>query len=526
MGWFHSSSKLPHEHFLGSDRKKLVKEIADKLTDGNVYRLDYHGLLKSGKSSIMKEVKLEIESRFESKRILPVYLPLNLVAPERGDFWEKLFVEFVEEFAEIEEKQGIVCSDIDVIQYLTDTQRAFRENGVPLLTIKSFFRELRQRGIRVVCFIDELQAAKERLYDTSELFYLFEQSDTSIVLIGRLPATQSLGKVKREEKSEDGVMDSKIITTHGSLALDFRPVVIKGFSDKDMEDYWQVFAVQYKYQCSPELMIAIEYYAGRSPYLLAIVGEEIEALLIKEAYDSISPDWVRKSEFNEFLTYFSEACHWLQEDQNEKRLLNILLDDPLYINKPTQLDYNEMENAGYLLDVDGEVIAISRRFTEYFIAKSNGVNPYAQGATVDYLLKSLIKKEIRNIGILLGIRGFDEEKIVIKLTEIKIISQDHLKSIQSNARACKRKRGYIPSLVNFFNPLELRETIGGYWDTIFSKYFGSDKWEPEWKERLEFSRTYRNKELAHGEGTFTEIEKAKGRKYNQEIIDALKPFFS
>jgi len=250
MGWFHSSSKLPHEHFLGSDRKKLVKEIANKLTDGNVYRLDYHGLLKSGKTSIMKEVKLEIEARFESKRMLPVYLPLNLVAPERGDFWEKLFIEFAEEFAEIEEKTGIVCSDIDVIKYLTDTQRAFRENGVPLLIIKSFFRELRQHNIRVVCFIDELQAAKERLYDTSELFYLFEQNDTSIVLIGRLPATQSLGKVNREE-SEDGIADSRIITTHSSLALDFRPVVIKGFTEKDMEDFWQVFTVQYKYQCSP-----------------------------------------------------------------------------------------------------------------------------------------------------------------------------------------------------------------------------------------------------------------------------------
>lgn len=251
---------------------KECQDLYNKLTGETLFRCDCRGLNRVGKTSLMKKTVKELEQYYADKRALVIDLDMALFA-NSDMFWEKLALAIRKKL----DSKGLLTDDLMRILQPEDFVNETQE----------IVDALQDEDIRIILLIDEFDQAQEIfLEDDFQRLRHFAQSDIdyggfSIVLFHRL----SLVYIEKKLKVGSVSVLSGVIT---------EKLVLKGFSESDMEIYWQ----QFDNQLTDIQKEEIRYYCNNLPYGLGLFGREIinraeqgismESIDIRDVYQTIS----------------------------------------------------------------------------------------------------------------------------------------------------------------------------------------------------------------------------------------------
>ena len=253
--------------------------LVGKLTSGKLYRCDYRGLNKVGKTSLMLNVARLVEDYYADDNDTVVVCMDMSPFTSSDKFWREMSKAWRRALS----KKGLLTGSLE--EYLEPEE--FAEETHSITT------ELQDQAIRVIMFIDEFDQAIEILAESDfQKLRLFAQSPVnkggvSLILFHRLSLQYIERRIKIGRVSTlSGVINDKLI--------------LSGFHEHDMELYW----AQFDHRLTDMQKAEIQYYCANQPYGLGMFGNEImerikqgeviEKIDISQVFQSISAnmyDW-------------------------------------------------------------------------------------------------------------------------------------------------------------------------------------------------------------------------------------------
>jgi hypothetical protein len=312
----------------------------------------------------------------------------------------------------------------------------------------------------------------------------------------------------------------------GGSTLDgvFKKISLRGFSNEDLQEYFNKFeSLQIK--LTDDVKKKILYYAGRSPYLLSALGQEIVYRKGVEDFDS-----VLSACNQQFLDYFKRIVDLLKDEDFYNKLLQIYI-GPRYNIK--QYDIDELESRGYISNKSKDFFdsdenkrdefkyeTISEYFVEYLMDISQPeigeIWPILSQA--EKKLRSIIETELTDM---FGQRWKDElERVNLEYKKNKKYFIDFEKvNINLAVNKKKYKERASDNILTVVGIMELGNILQHYW-TRFAPYFNNDQYS-KWAARFYLLHKARNP-LAHNTAEFlTEEEIMETEIYCREIISAI-----
>lgn len=372
----------------------------------------------------------------------------------------------------------------------------FEENIVDI------FDELNELGIRTIIVLDEFDYA-EGLFEGKTHYYelfrtLFADHKISSLLISRRQI-HSIEKATYQSSTFHGILE---------------PIYFHGFDDADMEMYFNVFK-EYGIILTENQKDEIEYYAGRAPFLLTIIGH-----YIVEAYscgDNIDIAKIFKNKCKAINDYYRDCIKHLTRDDDIRRIVPFVIGPNVGV---TQNDRDELINLGYLREYDGRLIAISRYFSDFLSAEMLEVSIWDNIISLEKRIKLLIENEF--IGII--------DHFQVGGSTINEIQRGILGKIDSVSGNLSMYDTFITSNMKVFNiestylaVISLKDSfriIKECWTDIFSKYF-EDAMYSMWEFKFIKCAKARNP-VAHGhEEYLTTLDKNEVDTYCKQIFEVL-----
>lgn len=219
--------------------------------------------------------------------------------------------------------------------------------------LKTLLESAASHGLRTLWVVDEFDAAAWVL-DGKHHYQLLRTiaSDTGVyntttVLISRSPIAQI-------ERRNDGIS-----TLHGV----FREVVLHGFSDEDMTEYYGALG-EYDIFLPPEGCARLEHFAGRTPYLLSMFGQELADLAISQKpADTAAIDAVFAQMLPQINQYYEDLVRNFTADNQMEALLDAVFGPHI---RARQRAIDALYHMDYLrVDAAGQYYALSEDFTVY-----------------------------------------------------------------------------------------------------------------------------------------------------------------
>ena len=457
-------------------RKMLLKRVLDKYQDGNNHFESYYGINKTGKTWFFSAVQYRLLEAFRNKTgsIYPIYVNVGTIHPGqllRHIFGTGIFTNTVcRDLAG--QCEGVSAEDLQS-SYINKI-----DASVDPLVLQSLIHDLLEMlslyNIRFMFILDESQAFIGGVSDLTDLNYL-TTLPISIALVGRISADA----IYRAIGQGTGAMAVSV------QRVPFGSNPFPGFDEEDLKEYWEIFSNKLNYVMHPSSRRIIENRAGTNPYLLALLGESIEAKIKHGNHHEITDDWLMHASETEFHHAF-------------KRMIDILdaahqLDDlarcTSYFDHRLipELKKQELVNLGYLIKQKNGYRTISQDFTDYlmksFIEKGREdriirlAECYLSRAIADYVIHSTRKtfSSLRNQDFSVALQ-FDLSGLKVNLNNP--IFQEI--TLAPKLYAIKNNWGQqsLPS--------------GG-----FCQYFNNDPY-CKWKKHFENLREYRNKDAHVG----------------------------
>jgi len=367
--------------FLG--RGPLVYEIAKRFSEEREVRYSYSGLFRNGKSSLFHEaarvINLMPASEYDGKTVAVCFSLENWVSADQtllegviGTIHNKVRA-FLPDGAECERYYQAfrACSTL-----MDRTQRA-----------ADYLEYLSENQLYIVLFMDEFQLLpnyEECRYQ--ELSGLHNLPNMSIAYVGRLPFSVTVKQMKS-------------FPAMGAF-LPCDQEVVMGFSDDDIELFCREFMEQYEFDLSG-YMEMIRYHCGRSPYLFALVGREIQNVLKWRQRGTISTEWFRKIFASRAFEDYKliNVDYVLKFDQmngmdNFTRLQRIMIGPRIGIQEN---DMNVLREMGYIDQFDGQYYAITPAFSEWLSMQELTGELPVKMIRAERLLKHLIRSKAAEI---------------------------------------------------------------------------------------------------------------------------------
>lgn len=451
------------------------------------------GLTRTGKSSIATNLFQDLP-----KDVLYVYEDLNEMG-QYTELWQD------------------ICYSVD--EYLTfhgkmtDSMKTCLKNlddeSIPWIklnrTVKRIFEELAKMGIKTILVLDEFDNASNLFSEGTKQFELFRTifSDAKYDVSAMTISRRNLHTI------EGSTYQSS--TFHG--VLDTRP--LKGFDDDDMKEYYEVFE-KINVPLSEEQKKEIEYYAGRSPFLLSIMGHYIiDSFDSGESIDITSIFLEKCKSIND---YYRDIIQHLTRDDDIKRIIPFIIGPNVGV---TQNDRDELVSMGYLREEEGELVAISKYFESFMTANMLQISIWDNVINLEKKIKLLIEKEFSNVAVKYQAKGTDTNEIQrCILQSVKGITNNDItrydKFIESNMKVFNIPSSYLDvmSLTDAF------KIVKDCWIDIFSKYF-SNELLSNWSPKFDKCSRARNP-IAHGhEEYLSELDKNEVDTYCKQIFDKL-----
>ena len=291
------------------------------------------------------------------------------------------------------------------------------------------------------------------------------------------------------------------------------PIYFKGFTDADVEEYYEVLK-QYEIVLTEEQKKEMEYYAGKSPYLLSIFGNKLVER--KRVGKEIDISDVFQNDCKLINDYYRDIQRHLERDGDLGRLLPFVIGPNVGV---TQNDRDELVNLGYLIFRDESTIAISDYFNQFLSINMLNFSIWEAIIGIEKKIKQIIEREMASLIDFYQVYGDSlkniEREIILKTPEARNSISRYDTFIADTQKKFLRTCTYF-DVMSLNDSLKI---IMHAW-SVFSKYFKDTEMD-QWREKFEKCGNARNP-IAHGhEEYITDIEKQEIDIYCKEILDAI-----
>lgn len=489
---FQIGGKVNGESFIG--RTKLMEYLRKVFVENNARAgKAIVGLTRTGKSSIALNLFKDLPDD-----IIYIYEDLNEWS-EYFELWQDICCS-VEDYLNKHNKMTVS---------MAENLKSMKNENIPWIklnrTVKKIFEELAIMQIRTILVLDEFDNASVLFDAGTKHFELFRtifsdgKYDVSAMTISRRNL-HTIEGTTYQSSTFHGVLDS---------------IPLKGFDDEDMKAYYSVFSAL-GIELSEEQKEEIEYYAGRAPFLLSILGHYIVETAEVEGSVNISNIFLDKCKA--INDYYRDCIQHLTRDNDLKRIVPFVIGPNVGV---TQNDRDELINLGYLRTEDDNLVAISSYFANFLSANMLQISIWDNVINVEKKIKLIIENEFAKVVDHYQVGG--ESLIAIQrnvLEAVTGISNGDISRydsfIANNAKVFNIQSTYLDvmSLNDSFKILK------DCWADIFAKYFNNDLYS-NWGSKFDKCSRARNP-IAHGhEEYLTDLDKNEIDTYCKQIFDVL-----
>lgn len=489
---FQIGGKVSGESFIGREEQtKYLRKVfvENEARTGKAII----GLTRIGKSSLAVNVFQNLPDN-----ILYIYEDLNEWS-EYIELWQDICCS-IKEYLEKNNK---------VTVSLSDDLKAMEGDSIPWIklnrTIKRVFEELSNIGIKTILVLDEFDNASVLFNEGTKHFELFRTvfSDAKFNVSAMTISRRNLHTIEGatyQSSTFHGVLDS---------------IPFKGFDELDMMEYFKVFENE-GISLSDEQKEEIEYYAGRAPFLLSIIGHYIIDTAEKGEEINITNIFLNKCKA--INDYYRDCVQHLTRDGDLKRIIPFVIGPNVGV---TQNDRDELINLGYLRKTDDELVAVSNYFENFLTANMLQINIWDNIISLEKKIKLIIEQELSSVVEHYQVGG--ESMVAIQRNVL-----EHVNGISGSD--LYRYDNYISNNVKLFDVqsvyLDVMSLTDSFkivcdcWEDIFSKYFNDDLYS-NWKYKFDKCSRARNP-IAHGhEEYLSELDKNEVDTYCKQIFDVL-----
>ena len=281
-----------------------------------------------------------------------------------------------------------------------------------------------------------------------------------------------------------------------------------------MSEYYEVFE-DGGIQLTEEQKAEIEYYAGRAPFLLSILGYYI--VECSNEGGDIDIPYIFNNKCKAINDYYRDCIQHLIRDDDIKRIVPFVIGPNFGV---TQKDRDELINIGYLREQDNEWVAISDYFVSFLSTEVLDLNIWDSIISLEKRIKLIIEGEM--ISLVKRFSAGGETVLAIQrriLEQIEGVS-GHISLLENFINNTKENRNVDCS---YFDVMSLTDSfiiIKEGWTDIFSKYFQDDLLSA-WSAKFDKCSKARNP-IAHGhEEYLTILDQNEVETYCKQIFEAI-----
>ena len=487
---FQIGGQVSGASFIG--RKKLLEKFRRiYLEESSRVCKSIVGLTRIGKSSFACELFSQIPDK-----IILIKEDLKEIS-SYAELWQDISFTLDEK---LKEKNMMT---LELNEYLS-VLNSF--NDVPWIKfiryVKKTFLKIKEACFKVIILFDEFDYAQELFKNETKYYELFRtlfsspEYNISALLISR----RSLNII------EDATYQSS--TFHGI----FDPVQFPGFEDEDLKEFFSVFD-RYGIKLEEEDRSTIEFYAGRLPYLLSILGHYIvDGYAFKNTKVSIHELFMTKC--RAINDYYRDCIKHLERDDDLKRIIPFVIGPNLGVSKN---DKDELISSGYLIVRNNTFIPISEYFKSFLTV--NKINfPLGVGiTTVETRLKEIVKNENLCTN---SLRLNDQNTAAEFLTGIIKLNEESINRYTNYITSDKKIFCRDSTFLDVMSLNHVIKIVKLFWNSNFSKYFNNDPLNT-WGYKLDQCAKARNPVQHAHEDYYSETEKFEIDNYCKQIIDCL-----
>lgn len=482
-------SEVSGESQIGYQR--YIDKFTDILTN-TVNNISIIGLKRFGKTSIAKEVLSRVKSNCNGT-VVVLFIDL---AKQRSfsDFLISLKNNLEDEIMSDDKLGEEFITDpifnrfMDKINSVDPESKTYRD------TLESIFKRLTKKGCRVILSIDEFDAASDLFTETADFEFLRDLSSNrdiglSLMLISR----RQLYMI--EKKNFNNSTFHGVVQTHP----------INGFNAEDLNQYYGILRDKYRIKISDYVKKRLNYYCGKSPYLLSMFAYEIVDDYQNDG--TINIDQIYKRREIDIENYYKSIFACLNNDKvciegafeevsTVEKLVGVIVGPKINI---VESDISLLKSMGYLSYEDSKYYSISNHFTNALRRVPISVDVWKAILELEKKIKTMIRKQIlvnNNIEVI----DYD------KWTEIFDI-------IGAAATLDTYDRFIDDSMTDYSCDVDILDVcsldiavsiLQFYWQAWFSKFFNNDPWD-KWESQLRLCASARNP-MAHGHEEFLSVE--------------------
>lgn len=476
------------ERFIG--RRRPMERLHALMQDNQKCNsISLCGLPRIGKSSLVYQA-FQDRDLLESRRILYVRVSMGDYH-DYFEFWTDVLCQLQEQTALYGIEHPLLAAKF----------APFLENRtVPYIALRTsvstIFRTLARLEYKTILCIDEFDAALHVFGNDPAYYQLLRTTATagdtnlSVVLISR----RSLSYIESHAYGGSTLSDA------------FSKMYLRGFDEEDIEEYFCRFE---QAQCgiSPTTRERIEYYGGRSPFLLSAIG----SLVVENPEEPVDDLYLNHCQ--QFLDYYENLNSLLKEEGNFNTMVKVFVGPKYDLN---EYDVQNLFAMGYL-DSMTPPRSICLHYEEFLRVEAVDVDIWHSVSDTERLLRLMVEKEMERL------YGKAWEKELEKRHgSTRFLDFEKAQRFREiNRHRFGRRVEMVDSLLNEVGIDELNNIIRYYWVECFSKYFGGDTKE-SWCARIAHLAVVRCP-LAHSTPEYlTEEDIAAAEQYCREISDSIR----
>lgn len=481
----------------------------DKFTDvllNTINNISITGLKRFGKTSLAKEVVERVRAKSDGK-VITIFVDLAK---------QKSFSDLLVSVINTLENEIIESDAIEVFEnniysrYIEKLSNLDPESKTYRDTFDSVFKWISKQGYRVILVIDEFDSASDLFTETADFEFLRDLSSNrdigvSLVLVSR----RQLYMIEKKNFNNS--------TFHGVV----QTYPVDGFDESDMGLYYGVLKDKYGIDISKHAKERLQYYCGRSPYLLSMFAYDIVEDYAK--HGSFSIDQIYRNREIDIENYYKSIFACLNNDKISvdgayeeistiEKLVGVIIGPKIGI---VEEDINLLENMGYLYSEKEMYKSISGHFTNALRRVPLSVDTWEAILGAEKKIKAMIRKQIminKNVEYIdydLWADIFDSIGASGTLDTYDKFIDDAMQEYR-----CEVDLLDVCSLDVAVSILQF------YWENWFSKFFNHDSWD-KWEYKLRLCANARNP-LAHGHEEFLSSEsKSSVNEYCEAILKQL-----
>ncbi len=481
----------------------------DKFTDillHTINNISITGLKRFGKTSLAKEVVERVKEK-SAGNIITIFIDLA-----KQKCFSDLLVSMFNTMQDtiIENNMETIYQSNVYVHYTEKLQRTNAESMTYRNTLDNIFKCVSRQGYRIILVIDEFDSASSLFTETADFEFLRDLSSNrdihvSLVLVSR----RQLYLIEKKNFNNS--------TFHGVV----QTYPIEGFNATDFELFYKVLDEKYGIRLNDYSKNRLQYYCGRSPYLLSMFAYSIVDEYTGTGTYNI--DTIYKNREIDIENYYKSIFACLNNDKISvdgafeeictiEKLVGVIIGPKIDI---VEEDINLLENMGYLYSQEDRYQSISGHFTNALKRVHLSVNTWNAILGAEKKIKAMVRKQMM---IYYNVEYMDYE-----------IWSEIFDHIGAAATLDMYDKFIYDSMQEYKCEVDLLDVcsfqivvsiLEYYWEKCFSRFFNHDDWS-KWEYKLRLCAGARNP-IAHGHEEFLSAEsKSSVNEYCESVLRLL-----